>query len=194
MSGKGKPFGRDKKVPAKPKADNPPKVENPPAQPALGDDTTTLIPQEGDVIVKPSKEAEMVLTALVLTNEAAWTAAGVPRASPLLLQRFAADIVRRFPGLTRKPGVPRHAREDRQMAKRGRLPDGSIFLAVWDAADGVWYGKLVTAPATGLGGMLAQMIAAGGHFAASHTGVFGLLKRLDTMYRELLGRQKGGGK
>jgi hypothetical protein len=109
----------------------------------------------------------------------------------------AAALVRRFPGLTRKPGLPRHAYEDARLAKRGRLPDGSIFLAVWRAGDaegdGQWDGFLVTEKRTGLFDMLAGMVVSGPYFRLRSAGVFGLLKGLDNTYRTWLGRQKRGG-
>lgn len=76
------------------------------------------------------------------------------------------------------PTVPRDTskRRDASLLKRGRLPGGARFTARWDEAGQLWSGTL-TIGATDRPDQV---------FNATHTGVFGLLAKLDRKYREWL--------
>lgn len=54
---------------------------------------------------KPSEETEEVRAFLAAKNQAAWADLGIPRANDVLINHLAAELVRRYPGLTRKPAV-----------------------------------------------------------------------------------------
>lgn len=69
-------------------------------------------------------------------------------------------------------------------AKHGRLPDGSTFHVIYDAAKEEWVGGL-TFHAAQVGGMVVLSDRA--------SAVFKLLRKLDAQYREWAAKQEGGG-
>lgn len=67
-------------------------------------------------------------------------------------------------------------KRDKAMEHRGRLPDCSAFIVGYDALAGKWGGSLRVPP--------------GAVFEAEASGVFGLLEKLDRMYRKHLKEAK----
>lgn len=191
-SKKGGKSSRTAKPKTAPAAGSPP-----PAQPAAPiEHVERTVAGEGPAVewVRPSGEAGDLGEFLKQANQTAWADHGIPRANDVLIQHLAAAVVRRFPGLTRPPRKPRpqrHDREDAALEKRGRLPHGSIVLAVYDDEAGQWTGLLVNKPPVGLWDMIRYSVQRTCTFhAATWGGLFGLLKRLDGHYRDWLGRQR----
>lgn len=82
---------------------------------------------------------------------------------------------------TKRRKMKRHGKEDRDMEKRGRLPDGSKFVAVYSDVGRRWSGALVVATADGPR-----------EFPGTGAGVFSLMRNLDRAYRGWLADQKEG--
>lgn len=69
----------------------------------------------------------------------------------------------------KKPALPKAKKLDKAMADKGRLPDKSTFILAYNAEKQEWSGVL------NVPGMAS--------FDATKSGVFGLLQKLDWMYR-----------
>lgn len=78
----------------------------------------------------------------------------------------------------KKPKKSRTTRFDEEMSNRGRLPDGSQFELTYDETEG-WSGTLLIS-----GRDLT--------FTASASGVYRLLRNLDTFYRDWLKENNNG--
>lgn len=80
-------------------------------------------------------------------------------------------------------GVKQAAKQEGRKPNRPRLPDGSNFRVVYDAAKERWVGRLV------IGGPDLQEPPQAPVFDAEASGVFALLTLLDDQYREWLSKQ-----
>lgn len=106
---------------------------------------------------------------------------------PLLVEKQKPVVVEKAPEKSKpqpqqprklKPGRSPQARDNRIEGK-GRLPDGSVFNAVYIAEKKHWSGTLLVPNGEGIG--VGEQI-----FAHSCSGVFRLMEGLDKMYRQSL--------
>lgn len=140
-------------------------------------------PPPASVAAGPAKPSEEYVAVLAVAEEAIKPFGYVSEVgTPGLLAAVVTAIVRRFPGLTRSPRPgrdPYPARLDARLAKKGRLPAGSSYVAAWD---GTAWSVTLSVPA----GPPDNPLAAFHQERVTGDGLFNTLGRADDLYRQSL--------